>query len=61
VPEPFRPELRGLLLDPRGARSLERDAATTTDAGPLWPASKVVAEHLAPYLATAGGAADRSP
>jgi sulfide:quinone oxidoreductase len=61
VPEPFSPELRGLLLDPRGARSLERDAATTTDAGRLWPASKVVAEHLAPYLATAGGAAHRSP
>jgi sulfide:quinone oxidoreductase len=60
VPEPFRPELRGLLLDPRGARSLQRDAATTTDTGPLWPAWKVTAEYLAPYLAAAAGAADRS-
>jgi sulfide:quinone oxidoreductase len=60
VPEPFRPELRGLLLDPRGARSLQRDAATTTDTGPLWPGSKVTAEYLAPYLAAATGAADRS-
>jgi sulfide:quinone oxidoreductase len=48
--EPFRPVLRGLLLDPRGRRFLD---ATRGDvpATPLWwPPTKVVAPHLARYL-----------
>ncbi len=57
-PEPFRADVRGLLLDPRGARVLERDAAQTSQAGPWWPASKVASQHLAPYLAAATGAAE---
>jgi sulfide:quinone oxidoreductase len=50
VAEPFRPVLRGLLLDPRGKRFLD---ATRGDmaVGPLWwPATKVVAPHLGRYL-----------
>jgi sulfide:quinone oxidoreductase len=58
VPEPFRPNLRGLLLDPRGARFLGGDAADTESAGIWWPPSKVAARHLAPYLAAATGAAE---
>ena len=49
-PEPFRPVLRGLLLDPRGPRFLD---ATRGDmpATPLWwPPTKVVAPHLGRYL-----------
>jgi sulfide:quinone oxidoreductase len=48
--EPFRPVLRGLLLDPRGQRYLD---ATRGDmpATPLWwPPTKVVAPHLGRYL-----------
>ena len=50
-PEPFRPVLRGLLLDPAGPRFLDSsrgDAPTT----PLWwPPTKVAAPHLSEYLA----------
>jgi sulfide:quinone oxidoreductase len=56
-PEPFRPAVRGLLLDPRGARYLERDDGERSDATLWWPPSKVAAQHLAPYLAAAIGAA----
>jgi sulfide:quinone oxidoreductase len=61
VPEPFRPALRGLLLDPRGPRLLDGDAAHVphtedlTDAPMWWPPAKVAARHLAPYLAAGGG------
>jgi sulfide:quinone oxidoreductase len=50
VVEPFRPVLRGLLLDPHGQRFLD---ATRGDmpATPLWwPPTKVVAPHLGRYL-----------
>jgi sulfide:quinone oxidoreductase len=50
VAEPFRPVLRGVLLDPRGQRFLD---ATRGDmpATPLWwPPTKVVAPHLGRYL-----------
>ncbi len=59
VPEPFRPALRGLLLDPRGARFLQEDLGETSDPGIWWPPSKVAAQHLAPYLAVATGIGDR--
>jgi sulfide:quinone oxidoreductase len=49
-PEPFRPVLRGILLDPAGPRFLDArrgDLPTT----PLWsPATKVAAPHLSEYL-----------
>jgi sulfide:quinone oxidoreductase len=55
-PEPFRPVLRGMLLDPAGPRFLDSrrgDVPTTS----LWqPATKVAAPHLWSYLAP--GAAD---
>jgi sulfide:quinone oxidoreductase len=50
VAEPFRPVLRGVLLDPHGQRYLD---ATRGDmpATPLWwPPTKVVAPHLGRYL-----------
>jgi sulfide:quinone oxidoreductase len=59
APAPFRPALRGLLLDPRGARFLERDAGQTSDAALWWPPSKVATQHLAPYLAAATGAPEQ--
>jgi sulfide:quinone oxidoreductase len=61
VPAPFRPVLSGLLLDPRGPRLLDGDAAAGSRGGGLadapmwWPPSKVAARHLAPYLAAASG------
>jgi sulfide:quinone oxidoreductase len=55
-PEPFRPALRGLLLDPRGARYLERDGGEQAEATLWWPPSKIATQHLAPYLAAATGA-----
>jgi sulfide:quinone oxidoreductase len=59
-PAPFVPALRGLLLDPRGARFLSEETGTASDAAMWWPPSKVATRHLAPYLAAGGGArADR--
>lgn len=61
APEPFRPVLRGLLLDPRGPRLLDGDIAHVPHTEDLpdvpmwWPPAKVVARHLAPYLAAGGG------
>jgi sulfide:quinone oxidoreductase len=61
VPEPFKPVLRGLLLT-GGEPSYIRTDLTTPDAPaelanrPLWwPASKVAARNLAPYLAARPG------
>jgi hypothetical protein len=45
--------MRGLLLDGTGERVLESDADAPTGEEPWWPAAKVAARHLAPYLATA--------
>jgi sulfide:quinone oxidoreductase len=53
VPTPFEPDLRGVLLDPRGSRVLERDADALAWVPTWWPASKIVAPYLAPYLAAA--------
>jgi sulfide:quinone oxidoreductase len=55
-PAPFRPELRGLLLDPRGAQVLTQQAGAATDASAQWPPSKVATQYLAPYLAAAADA-----
>jgi sulfide:quinone oxidoreductase len=59
-PEPFRPTLRGVLLDPRGRRFLEAmrgDMPTT----PLWwPPTKVVAPYLGRYLFPGSPASTRS-
>jgi sulfide:quinone oxidoreductase len=53
VPTPFEPDLRGVLLDPRGSRVLERDADAPARIATWWPASKIAAPYLAPYLAAA--------
>jgi sulfide:quinone oxidoreductase len=53
VPEPFRPDLRAVLLDPRGSRVLERDADAPVRISTWWPSSKIAAPYLAPYLAAA--------
>jgi sulfide:quinone oxidoreductase len=53
-PEPFRPVLRGLLLDPRGAHFLTGETAGSADPAPWWPPAKIATQHLAPYLAAAG-------
>lgn len=57
-PEPFRPVLRGLLLDGRTPRYLRGEprgngaAHVDVSLGALWwPPSKVAARYLAPYLA----------
>ena len=56
-PAPFRPQLRGLLLDPRGARVRTQENGAPPDAV-MWSApSKVATQYLAPYLAARGGAA----
>jgi sulfide:quinone oxidoreductase len=53
APEPFRPVMHALLLDGTSERVLESDADSPTGEEPWWPAAKVAARHLAPYLATA--------
>jgi len=59
-PEPFRPVLRGLLLtgaEPHYLRAdLRRPGTSETADRPLWwPAAKVAARRLAPYLAARPG------
>ena len=51
VPPPFKPQLHGVLLDPRGSRVLQRDADAPAVVAGWWPASKIAAHHLGPYLA----------
>jgi sulfide:quinone oxidoreductase len=50
-PMPFRPVLRGLLLDPRRPRFLAGETGEPSDAAQWWPPSKVATEQLSPYLA----------
>jgi sulfide:quinone oxidoreductase len=60
-PEPFRAVLRGLLLDPQGARYLD-DRESGVPRRPLWwPPTKVVARHLGRYLEAEGPAAPSRP
>jgi sulfide:quinone oxidoreductase len=57
TPEPFRPVVRGILLGGReplymsahvtGGRGVASEISTTA---PWYPPTKIVAEHLAPYL-----------
>jgi len=51
-PEPFRPELRGLLLTGGIPRYLHADPAELEES---WPPTKVDGRHLAPYLASLRG------
>ena len=55
TPEPFRPVLRALLFDPRGPRLLVADDGQQATTPMWWPASKIAARHLAPYLAAGSG------
>ena len=49
-PEPFRPVLRGLLLDPAGARFLDSRRGDLPKTPLWWPPNKVAARHLNDYL-----------
>ncbi|HEX6695557.1 MAG TPA: FAD-dependent oxidoreductase [Solirubrobacteraceae bacterium] len=48
---PFRPVLRGLLLDPAGPRFLDSTRGDVPTTPLWWPPSKVAAPHLWGYLA----------
>lgn len=50
TPRPFRPVLRGLLLDPRGARFLDERRGDAPTAPLWWPPTKVAATHLGRYF-----------
>jgi sulfide:quinone oxidoreductase len=50
-PEPFRPVLRGLLLDPQGPRFLDATRGDLPETPLWWPPTKVAAPHLGRYLA----------
>jgi sulfide:quinone oxidoreductase len=49
-PEPFRPVLRGMLLDPRGARFLDERRGDMPGTPLWWPPTKVAAPRLTRYL-----------
>ena len=49
-PEPFRPVLRGMLLDPAGARFLDSRRGDLPRTPLWWPPSKVAARRLGDYL-----------
>jgi sulfide:quinone oxidoreductase len=53
TPQPYRPELRAVLLTggaPRYLRRVGHESALTGEAA-WWPAHKIAGRHLAPYLA----------
>jgi sulfide:quinone oxidoreductase len=50
VPEPFRPVLRGMLLDPRGAVFLDARRGDAPRTPLWWPPTKVAAQHLSRCL-----------
>jgi sulfide:quinone oxidoreductase len=50
-PAPFRPVLRGLLLDPQGPRFLDATRGDLPSTPLWWPPTKVAAPFLARYLA----------
>jgi sulfide:quinone oxidoreductase len=49
--EPFRPVLRGMLLDPAGSRFLDSTRGDLPTTPLWWPPAKVAAPHLSAYLA----------
>ena len=49
--EPFRPVLRGMLLDPAGPRFLDSTRGDLPTTPLWWPPTKVAAPHLSAYLA----------
>jgi len=63
--EPFRPELRGLLLtglSPRYLSAKLLDARSEVDTEPLWwPPAKVFGRYLAPFLAEHAGLSQSVP
>jgi sulfide:quinone oxidoreductase len=54
--EPFRPVLRGMLLDPAGPRFLDSTRGDVPTTPLWWPPTKVAAPHLSDYLAPAAPA-----
>ena len=51
TPDPFRPVLRGMLIDPTGPRFLDSTRGDLPSAPLWWPPTKVAADHLGRYLA----------
>jgi sulfide:quinone oxidoreductase len=49
--KPFRPVLRGQLLDPAGPRFLDSSRGDVPTTPLWWPPTKVAAPHLSAYLA----------
>jgi sulfide:quinone oxidoreductase len=49
-PEPFRPVLRGLILDPHGARFLDSTRGDVSATPLWWPPTKVAARYMSRYL-----------
>jgi sulfide:quinone oxidoreductase len=49
-PAPFRAELRGLILDPHGARFLDSSRGDLSTTPLWWPPTKVAAPYLMSYL-----------
>jgi sulfide:quinone oxidoreductase len=64
-PREFSPVLRGLLLTgltPRYLRSEPSSVVSQVDTEPLWwPPAKIVGRHLAPFLASQLGLANKPP
>jgi sulfide:quinone oxidoreductase len=60
-PEPFRPVLRGLLLDRAGPRFLDSSRGDTPLTPLWWPPTKVSAPRLSAYLARDGPGMPQGP
>jgi sulfide:quinone oxidoreductase len=60
-PEPFRPVLRGILLDPHGAVFLDARRGDAPRTPLWWPPTKVAARHLSRYLTPGTSAVDPEP
>jgi sulfide:quinone oxidoreductase len=58
APEPFRPVLRAMLLDPAGRRFLDSTRGDLPTTPLWWPPTKVAAPHLSEYLAPQASAAE---
>ena len=54
-PEPFRPVLRGMLLDPAGSRFLDSTRGDLPTTPLWWPPTKVAAPHLSALPGAARG------
>ena len=60
-PEPFRPVLRAMLLDPAGRRFLDSTRGDLPTTPLWWPPTKVAAPHLSEYLEPHASAEEPPP